>query len=242
MTRSSWKPRSYEAARLRWLAAAISSCASRVMPHSWAVTAMWSPIDMPVRGSLLRGISGTTWAGRMLASALIRCWGVLARLSASRVWRRSSLTAIGASDAESTPPAIAGVDLPEGDLVRGQHDGLEPGAARLLDVVGGRGRRELRPEDGLAGEVEVAAVLEHRAGDDLADLLAGQPEPGDQAVEGGGEHVLVGRPGVRTAGAGERDPVAADHRGAAGGGGRGLTWPSVCSPARAEGCGSWGRH
>ena len=115
------------------------------------------------------------------------------------------------------------VDLPEGDLVRGQHHGLEPGAARLLDVVGRRGRRQLRAEHRLAGEVEVAAVLEHRAGDDLADLLAGQPEPCDQAVEGGGEHVLVGRPRVRTAGAGERDPVAADHRGAAGGGGLGLT-------------------
>ena len=69
----------------------------------------------------------------------------------------------------------ARVDLAEGDLVRDEDRGLQPGAAGLGDVVGGRRRRQARAEHRLAGEVEVAAVLEDRAGDDLAEPLAGRP-------------------------------------------------------------------
>jgi hypothetical protein len=109
-----------------------------------------------------------------------------------------------------------GLDLPEADLVGQPDDGLHAGRARLLDVVRGGLRRERRAEHRLAGEVEVPGVLEHRAGRDLADALAGQPEPGDQAVQRRGQHVLVGRPQVRTPRTGERDPVATDDHGTPG--------------------------
>ena len=54
--RSSWKPRSYDAARLWCDATASSSCASRVICHSSAVRAACSPIDSLVRGSPFCGI------------------------------------------------------------------------------------------------------------------------------------------------------------------------------------------
>ena len=66
-----------------------------------------SPIDRPVRGSALRGISGTICCGRSLASAFSRPALLLARLTSSSTSRRSSLIAIGASEVVSTPPAIA---------------------------------------------------------------------------------------------------------------------------------------
>src|SRR6202011_3547758 len=60
-------------------------------------------------------------------------------------------------------------------------------------------------------QVEVAAVLEHGAADDHAQPLAGQPEPVHQPVQGRGEHVLVGRLGVRAVRSRERDAVAAQY-------------------------------
>jgi hypothetical protein len=113
----------------------------------------------------------------------------------------------------------ARLDLTEGDLVGDEDGGLEAGATGLLHVVGRRGRRERRPEHRLAGEVEVAAVLDDCARGNLADPLPRQPEPGDQAFQGGGQHVLVRRPGVPAVGAGERDAVAAEDGGAAWSGG-----------------------
>ena len=111
----------------------------------------------------------------------------------------------------------ADLDLAERDLVRDLDRGLQTGAARLLDVGRGRLGREPRAEHGLAGEVEVAGVLQHRAGDHLAEPLARQPEPVDQPVEGRGEHVLVGRGRVGGVGPGERDAVAAQDCDATGG-------------------------
>lgn len=104
------------------------------------------------------------------------------------------------------------VDRAEGDLVRRGDDGLQPGAARLLDVVGGGTRVESGAQHGLARQVEVPAVLEDRAGHELSDLLVPQAEALDEPVQCGGQHVLVGRPGVRAVGAGERDAAAADDR------------------------------
>ena len=70
----------------------------------------------------------------------------------------------------------ADVDLAERDLV-GDLDGrLEAGAAGLLDVGGGRLGREPGAEHALAGEVEVAGVLEHRTGHDLAQSLTLESE------------------------------------------------------------------
>jgi hypothetical protein len=107
----------------------------------------------------------------------------------------------------------AGLHLPEGDLVGDQDGGFQAGAARLLDVVGRGARRQPGAQHALPGQVEVPRVLEDGAGHDLADLLALQPEAGDQPVQGRGEHVLVRRPGVPGVRAGEGEAVAADDRG-----------------------------
>src|SRR5688572_21067914 len=109
----------------------------------------------------------------------------------------------------------ARLDLAEGDLVGDVDRRLETGPASLLDVVGRRLRRQRTAEDRLAGEVEVPAALEHGAGGDLAEPLPGEAEAGDEAVDGGGQHVLVRRLRVLAVAAGERDAVAAEDRGAA---------------------------
>ncbi len=67
----------------------------------------------------------------------------------------------------------AAVDLAEGDLVGDEDRRLETGAAGLADVVGRRLGREPRAEQRLAGQVEVAGVLEDGATGDLAEPLAG---------------------------------------------------------------------
>ena len=185
------------------------------MPHCAVVRAWCSPIDSPVRGSALRGISGTTWPGRRAPSSFTRSAGRLLRFARMRMRRRSSLSATGASLVVSTPPAIPDLDLADGDLAGHGERGLQAGVARLLDVVGGRGGVQRRAEHALAREVEVAAVLEHGARHDAPHPLALQPEAGDEPVERGGEHVLVGGLGVRAAGAGEGDAVAAEDRGMA---------------------------
>src|SRR4029079_11407658 len=61
-----------------------------------------------------------------------------------------------------------------------------------------------------AGEVAVARVLEDGAAGHLAEALAVEPIAVDQAVESGGQHVLVGGVRVGAVGAREGDPVAAD--------------------------------
>jgi hypothetical protein len=64
-------------------------------------------MDRPVRGSALRGISGLNgWSGRSFAAILSRSPSVRAELSLSSVRRISSLTASGASEVVSTPPAM----------------------------------------------------------------------------------------------------------------------------------------
>ncbi len=91
---------------MRWLAAASSSCASRETPHSFAVIAACSPIESPVRGSALRGISGTIWPGRSLPISFARWPALLARRASISTLRRSSLRAMGASETVSAPPAM----------------------------------------------------------------------------------------------------------------------------------------
>src|SRR6185312_16096810 len=93
---------------------------------------------------------------------------------------------------------------------------LQPGAAGLLHVVGGGLRGEAGAEHALTGQVAVAGVLQHGAAGDLAEGLAVEVEAVDQPVEGGGEHVLVGRVRVDAVGAREWDPVAADDGNPAG--------------------------
>ncbi|CPU64277.1 Uncharacterised protein [Mycobacteroides abscessus] len=71
-----------------------------------AVVIAWcSPIDRPVRGSSVAGVRGARSAGRTFANALTRWPNVLAWLASSSARRRPSLTAMGASDTVSEPPA-----------------------------------------------------------------------------------------------------------------------------------------
>ena len=103
-----------------------------------------------------------------------------------------------------------GLDLAERDLVGDVDRRLESGAAGLLDVVGGGVGRERAAEHGFAGEVEVAASLQHRAGRDFAEALPREPEAPGEAVERRGQHVLVRGLCVGAVAARERDPVAAE--------------------------------
>jgi hypothetical protein len=50
----------------------------------------------------------------------------------------------------------------------------------------------------------------HGAGDDLVQPLAGKVVLVDHALDGAGEHVLVGFVGIQRVGATERDAAAAD--------------------------------
>ena len=111
--------------------------------------------------------------------------------------------------------ADGGVELAEPDLVGEGAQGLHAGGAGHLDVGGRGGGGERGAQDGLAGEVEVARVLEDGAGGDLAEALALEPEPRDEAVERGREHLLVPGLGVGGVGTGEGDAVAAQDDGGA---------------------------
>jgi hypothetical protein len=164
-----------------------------------AVIAACSPIDRPVRGSALRGTSGG-----------------LRRVG---LHQQATQVVVDAQRRVGGRVHAAGdrhVGLAELDLVGGEDRRLDPGVARLLDVEGGRRVVQRGAHHALADEVEVARVLEHGAGHDLVDGLAGEPEAGDQAVERAGEHVLVGRLRVGAVGSGKRNPVAAEDRGPAG--------------------------
>ena len=106
--------------------------------------------------------------------------------------------------------ADAGLDAAQGDCVCNLHQGSQASTAGHLQVEGRGGGGQCGAEDGLAGQVEVAGVLQHGAGGDLAQLLALQAVACDQAIDGGGQHVLVRRVRVLLVGTGERDAVAAE--------------------------------
>ena len=115
-------------------------------------------------------MSGTIWPGRSLPISFARSAG---GLGAARLHQHLAQVLVEADRRVGGGVGAAGdadVDLPERDLVGHEHRGLEAGVAGLLDVVGRGGGGERGAEHGLAGEVEVARVLEHGAGDDLADL------------------------------------------------------------------------
>src|SRR2546429_8330402 len=109
------------------------------------------------------------------------------------------------------PPGDRDLDLSERDLVGDEDRRLETGPASLLDVVRGSLGRELRAEDGLAREVEVAAVLEDGSGRYLAEQLALERELADERVERRRQHVLVRCPRAGAVLPSERDPDAAAH-------------------------------
>ena len=180
-----------------------------------AVSAACSPIDRPVRGSALRGISGTIWPGRSPRERLEpRRRALVAPLSVQQhaaqvVVDRDRRVARGV-DARRRCRSRSG---------RGRscwrRGSRSPGPCRR---PAGRRRpgcrgRERAAEHRLAGEVEVAAVLEHGAG--RRPRRAARPASPKRATRPssvGGEHVLVGGAGVRAVRAGEGDAVAADRR------------------------------
>ena len=182
------------------------------MPHSLVVMAWLSPIDSPVRGSALRGWSGARSPGRTFSSAAIRPLASLARLASSRILRSLSPTASGASDVVSAPPAMPDSILPSAILLATSTAAWMPVSQACWTSYAGVSGESFEPEHRLAGEVEVTAVLEHRAGGELADALTREVVPLHEPVERGGEHLLVGGVGVDRVGARERDAVAADHR------------------------------
>ena len=150
----------------------------------------------------------------MPASALSRCCSVLALLSPISTRRRSSLTASGASDVVSTPPAMPDSIWPEGDLVGDQDGGLQPGAAGLLDVVRRGGRRDSREPSTLSRvRLKSRECLRTAPATTSPTCSPCSPKRATSPSRVGGEHVLVGRLRVGGVGAGERDAVAADDRG-----------------------------
>jgi len=86
-------------------------------------------------------------------------------------------------------------DLAEADLVAHVDRRLEARRARLLQLARRGVGVERGAEHRLAGEVEVAAVLEDSTAHDLADPMPGQPEPGGKAVERGGQACRCCSPG-----------------------------------------------
>ena len=141
--------------------------------HSSAVSAACSPIDSRVRGSPFCGISSPMSPGRIAPSAATLPAGVaggvdLHQLPAQPVADRDrrvrgGVGATGDADVDTcrarscSPTWIAA---------------CSPVPHACWMSMAGRLRRELRAEHRLAGQVEVAGVLEHRAGDHLADPLA----------------------------------------------------------------------
>ena len=171
---------------------ASSSCSSRPIPHSRGHD----------RGVLAHrqagaGLGVARDLGDELLGAQLGQRLEPARVGLGPVEREQHLAqvlveAMGASEVVSTPPAIPQSIWPSAILLATSDRRLQARAARLLDVVGGRLGGELGSQHALAGEVEVAAVLEHGAGGDLAEDLALEAEARHQRVERGGQHVLVG--------------------------------------------------
>ena len=108
------------------------------------------------------------------------------------------MTAIGASEVVSTPPAMPGLDLPEGDLVGDEDRRLQAGAARLLDVVGRRGRptARSRARDSRV-RLKSRACLRTAPATTSPSCSPCRPKRATSPSSVGGEHVLVGRLRVR---------------------------------------------
>ena len=200
---------------LRWLAAASSSWSTRLMPICLAVIAWCSPIDSPVRGSLLTGISTPSWRGQ-LADQL---QPVDVGLGPAQPEQGAAQVVAEARSARRRwcprrprrPPRSGPAAMPSAAAIAACSPVPHACCRSNAGVYG----RQRAAEHAFAHQVEVAAVLEHRAADHRAQPLAGQTEPVDQPAQGGGEHVLVGRVGVGAVRARERNPVATEHRDAA---------------------------
>ena len=168
-------PRSYAAARFWWLAAASSSCSSRVRPHSFGHER--GVLAHREAGARL-GVAGEVGDDLARADLRERLDAVGRRTGGVRLQQDLAQVVVERDRRVRGGVGAAGdrrVDLAERDLVGDQDRGLEAGAARLADVVGRGLGRELGAENGLARQVDVAGVLEHGAGGDLAEPLAFEP-------------------------------------------------------------------
>jgi hypothetical protein len=106
----------------------------------------------------LVGIAGTSIAGRIFASEQD-----LAQLLVQR-----DRCVRGAVDAASD----TGFDLAERNLAADQNRRFQAGAAGLLDIERRGFRRQAGGIGRFAGQVEIARMLEYRAGDDFAEPFA----------------------------------------------------------------------
>ena len=101
-----------------------------------------------------------------------------ALLTLTSFLRSLSLIATGASEVVSVPPATPTSIWPSAILLATWIVACRPVPHACWMSVAGRLGRQLGAEHALAGQVEVAGVLEHGAGDHLAEPLALEPEPG----------------------------------------------------------------
>ncbi len=207
---SSRKPASYAAAS-RWCeAAASSSCSSRLTCHSRAVRAACSPIDRPVRGSPFWGISRPMSVGRIAPRAARRPLVSRAALTFISFLRSLSLIATGASEVVSVPPAIPTSIWPSAILLATWIAAWSPVAQACWMSAAGVSAESFEPSTDSRVRLKSRACLRTAPATTSPRTLALESEPGDQAVDRGGQHLLVGGVGVGAVGARERDSVAAD--------------------------------
>ena len=75
------------------------------MPFSFAIFSADWPIDSPVDGSAMAGVTGTRSRGRTCAKMPSRWPSVFALLASTRIWLKRRECRIGMSESDSTPPA-----------------------------------------------------------------------------------------------------------------------------------------
>ena len=99
------RPSAVAAAARWWLRSATSSCASRLMPFSFAIFSADCPMLSPVEGSAMAGVTGTRSRGRVRPKAATRPPRLFARLASTSTRLKRRECRIGMSDSDSTPPA-----------------------------------------------------------------------------------------------------------------------------------------
>ncbi|MNQ70730.1 hypothetical protein D3C85_853740 [compost metagenome] len=102
------------------------------------------------------------------------------------------------------------LDLAQGDLVGDENGRLQPGAAGLLHVIGRGVVADGGVQQALAGQGDVARQLQHRPRRHLAQPQAVQVETVGQALQGGGQHLLIGGLGIGGVRPREGDAIAAE--------------------------------
>ena len=171
----------------------------------------------PVRGSTTAGKFGFQCPGRSAAHGASRSPNERPRALRSRIRRRFSLMPIGASLAVSTPAAMA-LSIWPAAIFRPSRIAV----SRLVPQARCRSKAgvcasSVVPSTDFARQVEVARVLQHRAGADVAEALAGEPVLVRQRLQRRRQHLLVAAFRVGAHRARERDAGAADDGDATGG-------------------------